>query len=123
MTFFLAGIIKGVLGLSMPVITMGVPGVILSPAEAASLLLVPSFATDLWQFLDHRDAGKAMARFWPMMAGVLVVASVGSDLLAGHDARPEAAALGASLAWHSTLPAARWPCWRSPSHLRWRAWR
>ena len=122
LTFFLAGITKGVLGLGMPVITMGVLGAILNPAEAASLLLVPSFATNLWQFLGHRDAGKAIARFWPMMAGILIGAPVGSGLIAGHDARPAAAALGTVLMFYGLLgllhPRLRLPAgaesWASP---------
>jgi uncharacterized membrane protein YfcA len=121
-TFFFAGITKGVLGLGMPVITMGVLGAILSPAEAASLLLVPSFATNIWQFLGHRDAAKTFARFWPMMAGILVGAPVGSGLIAGHDARPAAAALGAVLVIYALLgllhPRMRLPAgaetWASP---------
>jgi uncharacterized membrane protein YfcA len=102
-TFFFAGIVKGILGLGMPVITMGVLGAIISPAEAASLLLVPSFVTNIWQFLSHRGAGKAIARFWPMMAGILIGAPLGAGLITGHDARPAVVALGIVLMVYALL--------------------
>lgn len=103
LTFFFAGIVKGILGIGMPVITMGVLGAILSPAEAASLLLVPAFATNVWQFLSHRGAGRALARFWPMMAGILIGAPLGTGLITGQDARPAAAALGVVLMVYALL--------------------
>ena len=49
LTFFLAGIVKGVTGMGLPTVAMGILGAITSPVSAASLLVIPSFLTNLWQ--------------------------------------------------------------------------
>jgi uncharacterized protein len=41
-TFFVAGIVKGVTGMGLPTVAMGVLGVLTSPLTAASLLIAPS---------------------------------------------------------------------------------
>jgi len=50
-TFFAAGVVKGVTGMGLPTVAMGVLGSLLSPLTAAALLLVPSFVTNVWQLL------------------------------------------------------------------------
>lgn len=102
-TFFFAGIVKGVLGLGMPVITMGILGATLGPAEAAAVLLVPSFVTNVWQFASHKGAGQVVGRFWPMLICILIGAPFGAGLIAGHDAHDAAAALGIVLLAYAVL--------------------
>src|SRR5207249_7074320 len=48
-TFLLAGMVKGVIGLGLPAVTLGVLTVAFDLPSAMSLLLVPSFVTNLWQ--------------------------------------------------------------------------
>ena len=48
-TFLLAGTVKGVIGLGLPTIAMGLLGLSMPPAQAAALLIVPSTLTNLWQ--------------------------------------------------------------------------
>jgi len=43
--FLFAGIVKGVIGMGLPTVAMGVPGAFMPPLSAASLLLIPSFVT------------------------------------------------------------------------------
>ena len=50
-TFILAGIVKGVTGMGLPTISMGVLGAFMPPVAAASLLLIPSFVTNVWQLV------------------------------------------------------------------------
>ena len=70
LSFLLAGFVKGVIGLGLPTVSMGLLSVVMPPAKAASLLIVPSFVTNVWQLaagasftrLAHRllaDAGRA----------------------------------------------------------------
>ena len=44
LTFFLAGIVKGVAGMGLPTVAMGILGAITSPVSAASLLVIPSLS-------------------------------------------------------------------------------
>jgi uncharacterized membrane protein YfcA len=46
-TFLLEGIIKGVIGLGLPTITVGLLSVVMPRAQAVALLIVPS--TNVWQ--------------------------------------------------------------------------
>ena len=48
-TFLLAGIVKGVTGMGLPTLAMGLLGAVMPPVTAASLLIVPSFVTNIWQ--------------------------------------------------------------------------
>ncbi len=49
--FLLAGFVKGVVGLGLPTVAMGMLGAVLPPTQAAVLLLLPSLVTNLWQML------------------------------------------------------------------------
>jgi hypothetical protein len=49
LTFFLAGIVKGVAEMGLPTVSIGVLSVIMSPVSAASLMVIPSFVTNFWQ--------------------------------------------------------------------------
>ena len=45
----LAGFVKGVIGMGLPTIAMGLLSVAMPPAQAAALLVVPSLVTNVWQ--------------------------------------------------------------------------
>ncbi|RFC64032.1 sulfite exporter TauE/SafE family protein [Fulvimarina endophytica] len=96
-TFFAAGIVKGVTGMGLPTVAMGVLGALLSPLAAASLLLAPSFVTNLWQLLAGPNFGAMIRRFWPMMLMVALGTVPGSALLIEGDTRVTTTALGAAL--------------------------
>lgn len=96
-TFFAAGIVKGVTGMGLPTVAMGVLGAFLSPLAAASLLLAPSFVTNLWQLLAGPRFGALVRRFWPMMLMIVAGTILGSALLAGGDTGTTTTALGIAL--------------------------
>ena len=47
--FALAGFVKGVIGLGLPTVSIGLLGLLMTPAEAAAILVVPSLVTNIWQ--------------------------------------------------------------------------
>lgn len=100
-TFFAAGIVKGVTGMGLPTVAMGVLGALISPLAAASLLIVPSFVTNLWQLLAGPGFGRLLRRLWPMMLAIAVGTTLGSSWLAGGDTRSATLALGAALLVYS----------------------
>ena len=57
-TFLLAGFVKGVIGLGLPTVAVGLLGLVMPPAEAAALLVVPSMVTNLWQFSPARASAR-----------------------------------------------------------------
>ena len=66
-TFFAAGAVKGLTGMGLPTVAMGVLGALISPLAAASLLILPSFATNVWQLWAGPSFGPIARRLWPMM--------------------------------------------------------
>ncbi|MEP9347475.1 sulfite exporter TauE/SafE family protein [Xanthobacter sp. KR7-225] len=96
-TFFAAGLVKGVTGMGLPTLAMGVLGALISPLAAAGLLLVPSFVTNVWQLLAGPSVAALARRLWPMMLALVIATLAGSALLASGDTGPTTAALGAAL--------------------------
>lgn len=106
--FLLAGFVKGVIGLGLPTIAMGLLGLLLGPAPAAALLLVPSLVTNLVQ-MGRPAAAWAMARrLAPMLAGVILGTLLGFWLWGGFGGRFGAALLGAALIAYAVLGLLAW---------------
>jgi uncharacterized membrane protein YfcA len=97
LTFFLAGIVKGVTGMGLPTVAMGALGAIMSPVAAAALLIVPSFVTNLWQLLAGPNFAALIRRLWLMMSGIVVGTLGGTSILANGHTQRTTAALGAAL--------------------------
>jgi uncharacterized membrane protein YfcA len=97
LTFFLAGIVKGVTGMGLPTVAMGVLGSIMSPVAAAALLIVPSFVTNVWQLASGPNFVVLSRRLWTMMLGIVLGTVAGSAILTGGHAQWTTAGLGAAL--------------------------
>src|SRR5919107_4988923 len=82
-TFFLAGIVKGVTGMGLPTVAMGLLGALMSPVAAAALLIVPSFVTNVWQLASGPSFAALMTRLWPMMLGIVLGTLAGSSIFTG----------------------------------------
>jgi uncharacterized membrane protein YfcA len=95
--FVLAGIVKGIIGLGLPTISMGLLALVMPPAEAAALLIVPSLVTNLWQMLAGPGLRPILARLWPTMAGVCAGTWAGAGLMGGAQGRLGTALLGVAL--------------------------
>ncbi|MDI6027624.1 sulfite exporter TauE/SafE family protein [Corticibacterium sp. UT-5YL-CI-8] len=121
-TFIVAGFVKGVSGMGLPTVAMGVLGALISPVAAAGLLIVPSFVTNVWQLLAGPRLRSLLLRLWPMMLAIVAGTLASSSWLAKGNPALTTAALGAALVLYSayTLPArqlrvpARIEPWLSP---------
>jgi uncharacterized membrane protein YfcA len=85
LTFLLAGFVKGVIGMGLPTIAVGLLAGAMAPAQAASLLIIPSLVTNIWQLLAGPSCLSLIKRLWPMLLGIAVGTGVGCSLLI-HDA-------------------------------------
>ncbi|NIF67989.1 TSUP family transporter, partial [Burkholderia sp. Cy-647] len=68
--FALAGVVKGMIGLGLPTIAMGLLTLAMPPAAAASLLVVPSLVTNVWQLLRGPAFGALARRLATLLAGL-----------------------------------------------------
>src|ERR1700733_8119591 len=70
LTFLLAGLVKGFIGLGLPTVAVGLLTLVMKPAQAAALLVVPSLVTNVWQLLAGPRFGGLLRRLWGMMVGI-----------------------------------------------------
>lgn len=108
LVFLLAGLVKGVIGLGLPTISMGLLAVVMPPAEAAALLVVPSLVTNLWQMLAGPHLKRLLRRFAAMMVaiclGTWIAAWLGAGMNAGSAANGYATTgLGLALCLYAAL--------------------
>ena len=90
-TFFVAGLVKGTLGLGLPTIVLGVLAAPLGLKEAIGFMLFPSLCANLWQGLVGGAFIALLRRFWAFFLaavfgiwfGVLLLAYSPEHLLLG----------------------------------------
>lgn len=81
--FVVAGIIKGVIGIGLQVVPMGLLVLVMAPIEAAALLVIPAFVTNIWQLASGPSVGPIVRRLWPMMAGICLGTWAGAGAMSG----------------------------------------
>ena len=90
--FVLAGFVKGVLGQGLPTVAIGLLSLVMSPGEAAALIVIPALITNIWQGWYGPSLMPLLRRLWPTLlasfVGTFVATALGLSLLT-----PEAAAL------------------------------
>ncbi len=96
-TFLLAGAVKGVIGLGLPTIAMGLLGLAMPPAQAAALLIVPSTLTNLWQLAAGGHLPALLRRLGPMLTMIFFGTLLGSAWLGINSGQWAVHALGAAL--------------------------
>ncbi|MGB6006972.1 sulfite exporter TauE/SafE family protein [Castellaniella sp.] len=97
LTFLFAGAVKGVTGMGLPTVAMGVLGAIISPPLAAALLVMPSFVTNVWQIFSGPAVACLLRRLWPMLSAIVAGSMGGAALLVSIDPLWSSFGLGATL--------------------------
>ena len=89
--------IKGVVGLGLPTVSMALLALWMSPVQAAALLIVPSLVTNIWQTGPRMTFMPVLRRIGGMQVGV-VIGTLGGALWLGVPAGAWASfALGVAL--------------------------
>lgn len=112
-TFFLAGVVKGVVGVGLPSLSMGLLTLFLAPSVAASTLVVPSFATNVWQMSVGRSFTRLSRRFWIFLVAIAIGTPLGIPILTRPGHGLAEVGLGAVLAGYAALGLFA-PHWRVP---------
>jgi len=119
--FLFAGFVKGALGIGLPTVVMGLLSIVMPPAQAAALMVLPAMGTNIWQMAAGPSLGKLLRRFAGMIVGVFVGTFATIDLLT-QSAAGASAALGLVLAAYGLYGlfarrfeiAPRYELWASP---------
>lgn len=101
--FFLAGLVKGVIGMGLPTVGIGLLGLVMSPAQAAAILIVPSLVTNIWQALAGGAFLILLKRLWPLLLGVCIGTFIGAVLLPPSNSGQATVWLGVALAVYALL--------------------
>lgn len=103
LTFAAAGFIKGVVGMGLPTVAMGLLSLVMAPASAAALLIVPSLLTNLWQLLAGPPFMPLVRRLARMIFALLVGTVLSIGVLTGSSSSLASGALGAILAVYGVV--------------------
>ncbi|MGK5026559.1 sulfite exporter TauE/SafE family protein [Janthinobacterium sp. RB2R34] len=96
-SFILAGFVKGVVGLGLPTVAMGMLSLVMPPVQAAALLIVPSMVTNLWQLAAGPGLASLLRRLWPLLAWSMTGTLLGGALLPRDSGAWAVVALGVAL--------------------------
>ena len=118
-TFVLAGTVKGVTGMGLPTVAMGILGSLISPVAAAGMLLLPSFLTNLFQLYEGGNLPALLKRLWPMMLTIVLGTLASSSLLASGSSHATTIALGTALIIYALWTLFASPLHIPPRHQRW----
>lgn len=79
--YLLAGLVKGVLGIGLPLITIPMLATTVGPITAMALLAVPTFAVNLVQAAQSGYMAGAFRRFWTAFPLVIIGVTISVSLL------------------------------------------
>lgn len=117
--FLLAGAVKGVVGLGLPTVAMGLLSLRMPPAEAAAILLLPSFITNVWQLAEGPRLGALVRRLWPTLAAIFISTVAAAGVIASTQSAVAIAALGCALLLYAAAGLFNFHMNVSPPAERW----
>jgi uncharacterized membrane protein YfcA len=95
--FLFAGLIKGVIGLGLPTVSMGLLAVTMPPSHALAIVIVPAIVTNIWQTFVGPYLRDIIRRLWPLMVGTVIGIWLNAGMLTGPYARYGTIVLGVLL--------------------------
>ena len=121
--FLLAGAVKGVVGLGLPTVSLGLLTAAFDLTTAMALMVAPSFATNLLQAVVGGNARALIRRLWPFLATAALTVWIGAAALVSIDLALLSGLLGLLLVAYAaqglaglgiSIPA-RWQGWTGPA--------
>ncbi|MES2183850.1 MAG: sulfite exporter TauE/SafE family protein [Pseudomonadota bacterium] len=117
--FLLAGLVKGVVGLGLPTVAMALLALLMPPAQAAALLIVPSLVTNVWQMRPWATLGPLARRLAGMQVGVVLGTLAGAWVFGAPAGAWAEAALGIALLAYAAWGLAGIALAVPPRHAAW----
>lgn len=84
---FVAGVVKGILGIGVPVVSVSLLSLVISVPTAVALLPMPILLSNLWQSLSSGQVLRTLRRFAALIAALVVGTFLGARLLVDMDQR------------------------------------
>lgn len=101
--FLLAGGIKGIVGLGLPIISLALLAIMFDLVTAIILTLIPSLITNIWQALSGANGKVILKRILPFLIMALITIWLGAYILSSQNMTLLTVLLGALLISYSLL--------------------
>ncbi|MDB6143514.1 MAG: hypothetical protein JWP80_2558 [Pseudomonas sp.] len=118
-TFLMAGMVKGVIGMGLPTVAMGLLGLAMLPMQAAALLIIPSTVTNVWQLASGGQFWALLRRLWPLQLMIFVGTGLGTMVLGVDSGSSMTRALGGILVLYALSGLFLPPLLVAPASERW----
>lgn len=117
--FLLAGFVKGVIGLGLPTVSMGLLAVSMSPVQALTIVIVPALVTNIWQTFVGPYLRDIIRRLWPLMLFTMIGIWAGAGLMTGPYAHYAPVVLGLLLMIYALVSLLKVRFSVAPAHEHW----
>jgi len=117
--FLLAGFIKGVIGLGLPTVSMGLLAVTMPPGQAIAIVIIPAIVTNIWQTFVGPYLRDIMRRLWPLMVGTVIGIWLNGGLLTGPYAVYGTVTLGVLLVIYAIVGLSKFSFKVAPRDEKW----
>ena len=115
----LAGFIKGVIGLGLPTVSIGLLAVTMQPSRAIAIVIVPAIVTNIWQTFAGPYLRDIIRRLWPSTAGTVIGIWLNAGMLSGPYARYGAIVLGVLLVIYAVVGLSKFSFSVARSNEKW----
>lgn len=117
--FAIAGFVKGVIGLGLPTVSMGLLAVTMSPVQALAIVILPAIVTNIWQTFVGPYLRDIVRRLWPLMAGTAIGIWSCGGLMTGPYARYGSIVLGVLLVIYAVISLIKFTFSVAPANEGW----
>jgi uncharacterized protein len=117
--FLLAGFVKGVIGLGLPTVSMGLLAVAMAPAHALAIVIVPGVLTNIWQTFAGPYFLGIVKRLWPLLIGLALGIWLNADMMTGPYARYGTVLIGVLLMIYAMLSLRKFAITVRPRDEKW----
>src|SRR5258708_26052792 len=115
----LAGLIRGVVGLGLPTVAIGLLAVTMQPSRAIAIVIVPAIVTNIWQTFAGPYLLDIIRRLWPLMAGPVIGIWLNAGMLTGPYARYGTIVLGVLLVIYAIVGLSKFSFRVARSNEKW----
>ncbi|MEM1162910.1 MAG: sulfite exporter TauE/SafE family protein [Pseudomonadota bacterium] len=100
-TFLAGGLVKGTLGMGLPVVVLAMLVLVMPLRDAMAVFLLPSLASNIWQALSGPWMRELLQRMWSFLLMGVAGIGVGVWIMAGTRSQTMLGVLGAALCLYS----------------------
>ena len=101
--YFVAGVVKGGIGLGLPTVSIGLMAAWLPVEQAAGIVIIPVIITNIWQAFFGTALKLVIFRLWSLLIAMVIGSFFAAWLIAGADTAVAAGLLGVMLVTFAVL--------------------